>query len=159
MQPPDALIKQGINHLPTVGDGRQSGTSESPSILNASFNLSWVVDLPFANGRHGAARSQHVDPRALVPEADWQQRRDSWKAPNSSIRRLGRKCIANMSGNSPKEAVWSWPQLIRRSAKPSPATITERIRHDASSGQIDHYYRCKCRYWLRMRMRFSRLAM
>jgi dihydroxy-acid dehydratase len=36
MQPPDALLKQGINHLPTVGDGRQSGTSESPSILNAS---------------------------------------------------------------------------------------------------------------------------
>ncbi len=36
MQPPDALLKRGINHLPTVGDGRQSGTSESPSILNAS---------------------------------------------------------------------------------------------------------------------------
>ncbi|MEM0924222.1 MAG: dihydroxy-acid dehydratase, partial [Pseudomonadota bacterium] len=36
MQPPDYLIQQGIQHLPTVGDGRQSGTSESPSILNAS---------------------------------------------------------------------------------------------------------------------------
>lgn len=36
MQPPDALLKAGIDHLPTVGDGRQSGTSESPSILNAS---------------------------------------------------------------------------------------------------------------------------
>ena len=36
MQPPDTLLKLGINHLPTVGDGRQSGTSESPSILNAS---------------------------------------------------------------------------------------------------------------------------
>jgi dihydroxyacid dehydratase/phosphogluconate dehydratase len=36
MQPPDALIRAGVNHLPTVGDGRQSGTSESPSILNAS---------------------------------------------------------------------------------------------------------------------------
>ncbi|MFT5112068.1 MAG: dihydroxy-acid dehydratase [Parasphingorhabdus sp.] len=36
MQPPDHLLKQGITHLPTVGDGRQSGTSESPSILNAS---------------------------------------------------------------------------------------------------------------------------
>ncbi|MFQ5624504.1 MAG: IlvD/Edd family dehydratase [Paracoccaceae bacterium] len=36
MQPPDALIRRGIAHLPTVGDGRQSGTSESPSILNAS---------------------------------------------------------------------------------------------------------------------------
>eukprot|EP00967_Tisochrysis_lutea_P091860 scaffold132205_cov33-Tisochrysis_lutea.AAC.2 len=50
MQPPDALIAKGVTHLPTCGesrpalpasflgasDGRQSGTSESPSILNAS---------------------------------------------------------------------------------------------------------------------------
>ena len=36
MQPPDALIKCGIRELPTIGDGRQSGTSGSPSILNAS---------------------------------------------------------------------------------------------------------------------------
>jgi dihydroxy-acid dehydratase len=36
MQPPAALIKSGIHLLPCVGDGRQSGTSGSPSILNAS---------------------------------------------------------------------------------------------------------------------------
>jgi dihydroxy-acid dehydratase len=36
MQPPDALIQRGITSLPTLGDGRQSGTSDSPSILNAS---------------------------------------------------------------------------------------------------------------------------
>lgn len=36
MQPPDYLLQQGVMHLPAVGDGRQSGTSESPSILNAS---------------------------------------------------------------------------------------------------------------------------
>ena len=36
MQPPDALLKRGITSLPTLGDGRQSGTSDSPSILNAS---------------------------------------------------------------------------------------------------------------------------
>ncbi len=36
MQPPAALIKRGITALPCVGDGRQSGTSGSPSILNAS---------------------------------------------------------------------------------------------------------------------------
>jgi len=36
MQPPDALIQRGISWLPTLGDGRQSGTSDSPSILNAS---------------------------------------------------------------------------------------------------------------------------
>ncbi|MDC1485411.1 dihydroxy-acid dehydratase family protein [Pelagibacteraceae bacterium] len=36
MQPPNKLLKKGINTLPTIGDGRQSGTSESPSILNVS---------------------------------------------------------------------------------------------------------------------------
>ncbi len=36
MRPPSYLIKQGIKALPCIGDGRQSGTSGSPSILNAS---------------------------------------------------------------------------------------------------------------------------
>ena len=36
MQPPAALIKRGIHSLPCIGDGRQSGTSGSPSILNAT---------------------------------------------------------------------------------------------------------------------------
>jgi dihydroxy-acid dehydratase len=36
MQPPDELLKKGISSLPCIGDGRQSGTSESPSILNVS---------------------------------------------------------------------------------------------------------------------------
>ena len=36
MQPPDILIHKGVLELPTLGDGRQSGTSGSPSILNAS---------------------------------------------------------------------------------------------------------------------------
>ena len=36
MQPPASLIKQGVSELPCIGDGRQSGTSGSPSILNAS---------------------------------------------------------------------------------------------------------------------------
>jgi dihydroxy-acid dehydratase len=48
MQPPDHLIQKGIMSLPTLGDGRQSGTSDSPSILNASpegavgGGLSWL---------------------------------------------------------------------------------------------------------------------
>jgi dihydroxyacid dehydratase/phosphogluconate dehydratase len=48
MQPPDALIRQGIHSLPTIGDGRQSGTSASPSIVHASpesavgGGLSWL---------------------------------------------------------------------------------------------------------------------
>jgi dihydroxy-acid dehydratase len=48
MQPPDTLIQRGIQWLPTLGDGRQSGTSDSPSILNVSpesavgGGLSWL---------------------------------------------------------------------------------------------------------------------
>jgi xylonate dehydratase len=48
MQPPDALIRAGITSLPTIGDGRQSGTSASPSIVHASpesaigGGLSWL---------------------------------------------------------------------------------------------------------------------
>ena len=48
MQPPDALIRSGTQWLPTLGDGRQSGTSDSPSILNVSpesaagGGLSWL---------------------------------------------------------------------------------------------------------------------
>lgn len=36
MRPPAALIRAGVDALPCIGDGRQSGTSGSPSILNAS---------------------------------------------------------------------------------------------------------------------------
>ena len=36
MTPPDYIVKQGTPMLPCMGDGRQSGTSDSPSILNAS---------------------------------------------------------------------------------------------------------------------------
>jgi dihydroxy-acid dehydratase len=36
MRSPDYLLKRGVSELPCIGDGRQSGTSGSPSILNAS---------------------------------------------------------------------------------------------------------------------------
>lgn len=36
MQPPAYLIKKGVHSLPCIGDGRQSGTSGTPAILNAS---------------------------------------------------------------------------------------------------------------------------
>jgi dihydroxy-acid dehydratase len=75
MLPPDALVRRGINELPTLGDGRQSGTSASPSILNAS---------PEAAAGGGLARLRTGDRvridlnlrrvDALVPEAEWRRR-------------------------------------------------------------------------------------
>ena len=69
MQPPDALLKQGITSLPTIGDGRQSGTADSPSILNASpesavgGGLAWlrtgdVIQVDLNRGRCDALVSE-----------------------------------------------------------------------------------------------------
>lgn len=75
MQPPDALLRAGIKELPTLGDGRQSGTSASPSILNAS---------PEAHAGGGLARLRTGDRirvdltqrtvNALVDQTEWQTR-------------------------------------------------------------------------------------
>ncbi|WP_161815050.1 IlvD/Edd family dehydratase [Steroidobacter agaridevorans] len=69
MQPPDALLKRGIASLPTIGDGRQSGTSDSPSIVHASpesaagGGLSWLrtgdrIRIDLNTGRCDALVSQ-----------------------------------------------------------------------------------------------------
>ncbi|MBP0481675.1 IlvD/Edd family dehydratase [Sagittula salina] len=82
MQPPDALIRAGINHLPTVGDGRQSGTSESPSILNASPESVVGGGLAYlATGDRVRLDLNASRMDALVPEDEWQARIDAWKAP------------------------------------------------------------------------------
>ncbi|MCK8785156.1 dihydroxy-acid dehydratase family protein [Roseomonas sp. NAR14] len=82
MQPPAALIKAGIEALPTMGDGRQSGTSASPSILNVS---------PEAAVGGGLALLQSGDPiridlrtrkvDVLIPEEELRTRRQHWKPP------------------------------------------------------------------------------
>ncbi len=82
MQPPDALIRQGINHLPTVGDGRQSGTSESPSILNASPESAvggGLALLKTGDTVRLDLNTSRMD--AVVDEAEWQARRDAWTPP------------------------------------------------------------------------------
>ena len=76
MQPPDALIQQGVTSLPTLGDGRQSGTSDSPSILNASpesaagGGLAWLRTGDIIRIDLNAGRCD-----ALVDEAEIARRR------------------------------------------------------------------------------------
>jgi len=82
MQPPDALIQQGVLSLPTIGDGRQSGTADSPSILNASpeaaigGGLAWLktgdtIRIDLNTGRCDA----------LVDEAAWEARKAAGPTP------------------------------------------------------------------------------
>ncbi|MGR3715669.1 MAG: IlvD/Edd family dehydratase, partial [Thermohalobaculum sp.] len=82
MQPPDALLRAGIEHLPTVGDGRQSGTSESPSILNASPEA--AVGGGLALLKTGDRVRLDIPGRrldALVPDDEWAARRAAWTPP------------------------------------------------------------------------------
>ena len=121
MQPPDALIKQGINHLPTVGDGRQSGTSESPSILNAS---------PEAAVGGGLALLQTGDLvrldlnagtlDAMVPEAEWQARRDTWRVPEVQSQTPWQEIYRNTVGQLAQGGCLELATAYQRIAKDLP---------------------------------------
>jgi dihydroxy-acid dehydratase len=82
MQPPDALIKRGITALPCIGDGRQSGTSASASILNASPEAAaggGLALLKTGDMVRIDLTARRVD--ALVPEGEWEKRRKAWMPP------------------------------------------------------------------------------
>ncbi len=82
MQPPDKLLKEGISHLPTVGDGRQSGTSESPSILNASPESVVGGGLAFLKtGDPVTLDLNNCTLNAEIPVAEWEARKQAWTAP------------------------------------------------------------------------------
>jgi dihydroxy-acid dehydratase len=92
MQPTDELLKAGIDTLPTMGDGRQSGTSASPSILNiapesaAGGNLALLetgdevrvdlnacrVDL-LVSDETSAKRRENYTPPELHHQTPWQE--------------------------------------------------------------------------------------
>ena len=82
MLPPDALVKAGITLLPCVGDGRQSGTSGSPSILNASPES--AVGGGLALLKTGDRVRIDLGRRTadmLISKTELKQRRKAWKAP------------------------------------------------------------------------------
>jgi xylonate dehydratase len=82
MQPPDRLIRAGITSLPTIGDGRQSGTADSPSIVHASpesaagGGLAWLQSGDMIRIDLTAGRCD-----MLVPEAELEQRRQKGLPP------------------------------------------------------------------------------
>ena len=82
MLPPDALVKQGVNELPCIGDGRQSGTSGSPSILNASPEAAVAGGLALL--RTGDIVRIDLKKRSaniLITDAELTQRRKDLKLP------------------------------------------------------------------------------
>ncbi len=99
MRPPSYLIKQGVEALPCVGDGRQSGTSGSPSILNAS---------PEAAAGGGLALLQNGDPVRI----DLQKCTANSLVPLDELAERARVFEANGGYDAP-ESQSPWQQYFR----------------------------------------------
>jgi dihydroxy-acid dehydratase len=102
MRAPDYLLKQGVHVLPCLGDGRQSGTSGSPSILNASPEAAAGGGLALLKSGDRVRidlRKSRVD----VLITPWKSSRAArrWRRPAATpipkARRPGRRCSAPWS--------------------------------------------------------------
>ncbi|ODN69247.1 L-arabonate dehydratase [Methylobrevis pamukkalensis] len=110
MQPPAELIRRGVKALPCIGDGRQSGTSASASILNASpeaavgggLGLVKTGDLLRIDLNTGTAD-------AVVDAEEWEARRKASHRASRPARPRGRRSTAPPSASSPRAAAWSLP--------------------------------------------------
>jgi dihydroxy-acid dehydratase len=81
MRPPSYLIKQGITELPCIGDGRQSGTSGSPSILNASPEAAVAGNLALLRtGDRVRIDLRHGTADMLISAAELEARRTALSA-------------------------------------------------------------------------------
>lgn len=123
MQPPDRLVQQGVTSLPTLGDGRQSGTSASPSILNASpeaavggglallqtgdrIRVDLVrrrVDLLVSREELEARRKSHR-PVALINQTPWQE--------------IYRRLVGNLSEGGCLELALAYRDVVREHGEP-----------------------------------------
>ena len=106
MQPPAALLKKGINALPCIGDGRQSGTSGSPSILNASpeaaagGGLAMLQDRRPRAHRPAQGHGQHPDLGRGAGQAPRGPRQEAAASRSRPARRPGRRSSARWSTSS-----------------------------------------------------------
>ena len=118
MQPPDHLIRAGISHLPTVGDGRQSGTSESPSILNASPESAVGGGLAFLRTGDRVRldlNASRMD--ALVDAGEWARRKRDWRPPEivnqTPWQEIYRTHVGQLAGGGCLELATAYRKIAR----------------------------------------------
>jgi dihydroxy-acid dehydratase len=121
MQPPDALLQRGIASLPTLGDGRQSGTSDSPSILNASpesaagGGLAWLrtgdtIRIDLKSGRCDA----------LVDEAEIERRKADAPPPIPESNTPWEELFREKTGQMSEGAVLEFAVKYRGTSRTTP---------------------------------------
>ncbi|MBI6567108.1 dihydroxy-acid dehydratase family protein [Pseudomonas synxantha] len=123
MAPPAALIKEGIDSLPCLGDGRQSGTSASPSILNMSPEAAVGGGLALlkTNDRLKVDLNTRTV-NLLIDEAEMSRRRLEW-TPNippsqTPWQELYRQLVGQLSTGGCLEPATLHLRVIARSGEP-----------------------------------------
>ncbi|WP_439635374.1 IlvD/Edd family dehydratase [Oceanicaulis sp.] len=127
MRPPASLLAEGVEALPCIGDGRQSGTSGSPSILNAS---------PEAAVNSGLALLQTGDTirvdlntgevNAMVDADEWERRKDAleqqggYKYPESQTpwQEMQRSVVGDLGTGAVLEPALKYKDITRKYGPP-----------------------------------------
>jgi len=122
MLPPDALVRRGVAELPCIGDGRQSGTSGSPSILNASPEAA-------VGGGLGLLRTGdriRIDlkrRRAVVSDAELAERRQTIKLPElvnqTPWQEMYRQHVGQLATGAAFEMAVKYQHVVERYGTPS----------------------------------------
>jgi xylonate dehydratase len=123
MQPPAALIKQGVTSLPCIGDGRQSGTSASPSIVNASPEATAGGGLALLKtGDRVRIDLNEGSANMLISEAELARRRAAldehggWKYPASQTpwQEIQRGMVDQLAGGMVLEPAVKYHRVAQR---------------------------------------------
>jgi dihydroxy-acid dehydratase len=127
MRPPVHLIKAGIHALPCMGDGRQSGTSGSPSILNASPEAAAGGGLALLRtGDRVRIDLERGEANILIDEAELQRRRAELEAqggyayPESQTpwQEIHRATVGQMGGGAVIEDAVKYQRIGQRFGVP-----------------------------------------
>ena len=123
MQPPAALIKQGITSLPCIGDGRQSGTSASPSIVNASPEAAIGGGLALlATGDRVRIDLNNGTANMLLPEGELARRRAA---------------LEKQGGYGIPPSQTPWQEIQRAHGRPARRRHGAQARGQISSGRAE----------------------
>ena len=102
MQPPADMIKRGVDTLPTMGDGRQSGTAASPSILNVSPESAVGGNLALIEtGDEVCVDLNQCSVELMVDVEELERRRSAYVAPElehqTPWQEIYRGCVGQLS--------------------------------------------------------------
>ncbi len=127
MRPPDYLITAGIRALPCLGDGRQSGTSGSPSILNASPEAAALGGLALLrNGDRVRVDLRAGTANMLVPDAELAERRRAlaasggypYPASQTPWQEIQRNLVGQMEGGAILEGSEAYQRIAQSRGLP-----------------------------------------